>query len=75
MFFKLIKEINRLRKEINRLRKEINTLLSKIMSNNYWKVTIDKKNWRSQNFKFLGLNNLSPSYCWGAPTYKDIIEF
>ena len=45
------------------------------MSNIYWKVTIDKKNVRSQNFKFLGLKNFSPCFCWGAPTHKDIIEF
>ena len=47
MFFNLIKEINRLRKEINRL-------LSEKMSNIYLKVTIEEKNWRSQNFNFLG---------------------
>ena len=56
MFFKLIKEVKRLRweiyrllinvfnsiKEVNRLRKEINRLLSKGMSNIYSKVTIEK---------------------------------
>ena len=67
MFFNSIKEINRLRKEINRL-------LIKGMSNIYLKVTIEK-NWRSQNFDFLGLKNLSPGQFWGAPTHEDIIEF
>ena len=48
MFFNSIIEINRLRNEINRL-------LSKKMWNIYLKVTIEEKNWRSQNFDFLGL--------------------
>ena len=60
MFFTLFKEINRLiSKGINRLRKELNRLVSKGMSNTYLKVTIDK-DWRSQNFDFLSLKNLSP---------------
>ena len=50
--------------------KGINILISKGMSNTYLKVTIEK-NWRSQNFDFLSLKNLSP----GAPTHTDIIEF
>ena len=50
MFFNSVKEINRLRKEINRL-------LSKEVSNIYSKVTIEEKNWRSQNFNFQGLKN------------------
>ena len=50
---------NPIKKEINRLRKEINSLLSKGMSILYLKVTIEK-NWRSQNFDFLSLKNLSP---------------
>ena len=58
MFFNSVKEINRLRKEINRL-------LSKGMSNIYLKVTIEK-NWRSQNFDFLGLKNLSPGQFFGS---------
>ena len=58
MFFNSIKEINRLRKEINRL-------LSKGMSNIYLKVTIEK-NWRSQNFDFLSLKNLSPGQFLGS---------
>ena len=53
MFFNSIKEMDRLKKEINRL-------LSKGMSNVYSKVTIEEKNWLSQNFIFLGLKNLSP---------------
>ena len=68
MFFNFIKEINRLRKEIN-------SLLSTGMSNIYLKVTIEEKNWRSQNFNYLRLKNLSPSQFWGAPTYESIIEF
>ena len=55
--------------EINRLRKEINRLLSKGIPNFYLKVTIEEKNWRSQNFDFLGLKNVSPGQFWGAPTY------
>ena len=63
MFFTSIKEINRLlSKWINKLRKEINRVLSKGMSNIYLKVTIEK-NWRSQNFDFLSLKNLSPGQC------------
>ena len=68
MFFNSIKEINRLRKETNRL-------LSKEISNNYLKVTIEEKNWCSQNFDSLGLKNVSPYQFWGAPTHEDIIEF
>ena len=68
MFFNSIKEINRLRKEIYKL-------LSKGMSNIYLKVTIEEKNWRSQNFDFLGLKNFSPGQFWGAPTHENIIEF
>ena len=68
MFFGSIKEINRLRKEINRL-------LSKGISNVYLKVTIEEKNWCSQNFDFLGLKNLSPDQFWGAPTHEDISEY
>ena len=30
------------------------------MSNIYLKVTIEEKNWRFQNFDFLGLKNLPP---------------
>ena len=65
MFFNWVKEINRLRKEINRL-------LSTEMSIVCLKVTIEKK-WRSENFPFLGLKNLSPCHFWEAPTYKDTI--
>ena len=39
--------------------KGINRLLSKGIFNIHLKVTIDK-NWRSQNFDFLSLKNLSP---------------
>ena len=45
------------------------------MSNNLLKVTIEEKNWRSQNFNFLGLKNVSPSHFSGTPTHEDIIEF
>ena len=45
------------------------------MSNSYFKVTISEKNWRSQNFDFVGLNNLSSVQFLGAPTHVDIIEF
>ena len=38
--------------------KEINRLISKEMSNIYLNVTLEK-NWRSQNFDFLSLKNLS----------------
>ena len=65
VFFNSIKETNSLRKR----------LLSKEMSNIYLKVTNEEKNWRSQNFDFLGLKNLSPGQFWGAPTHEDIIEF
>ena len=55
--------------------KEINRLISKGMSNIYLKVTIEK-NWRSQNFDFLSLKDLSPGpQFWGAPAHGDIIEF
>ena len=50
MFFNSIKEINKFRKEINRL------LISKGMSNNYVKVTIEK--------------NVSPGQLWGAPATR-----
>ena len=46
-------------KEINRLRSEINSLLRKGMSNIHLKNVAIEKNWRSQNFDFLSLNNLS----------------
>ena len=55
-------------KEIIRLRKETNIFLRKGMSNIYLKVTIET-NWRSQNFDFLSLRNLSPGQFWGAPTH------
>ena len=45
------------------------------MSNIYLKVIIEEKNWRSQNFDFLGLRNLSQGQFWGAPTHEDTIEF
>ena len=51
--------------EINRLRKGINRLLSKSLSNIFLKVTIEK-NWRSQNFDFLSLRNLSPGQFLGS---------
>ena len=52
----------------------MNRLLSKKMSNIYFKVTVEK-NWRSQNFDFLSLKNLSPGQFWGAPIHENIIEF
>ena len=48
MFFNSINEINRLRKELNRSS-------GKGISNIYLKVTIEEKNWPSQNVNFLGL--------------------
>ena len=54
--------------------KGINRLISKGMSNIYLKVTIEK-NWRSQNFNFLSLKNLSPGQFLRAPSHADIIEF
>ena len=45
------------------------------MSNISLKVTIEEKNWRSQNSDFLGLKDLSPCQFWGAPTHADMIEF
>ena len=62
-------------KEMNRLRKKINRLLSKGISSIYLKVTIEEKNWRSQNLDFLDLKNLSTGQFWGAPALEDIIEF
>ena len=62
-------------REINMLREEINRALSKGMSNIYLKVTIEEKNWHSQNFNFLSLKNVSPDQFSGAPAYEDIIEF
>ena len=62
-------------KEMNRLRKKINRLLSKGISSIYLKVTIEEKNWRSQNLDFLYLKNLSTCQFWGAPALEDIIEF
>ena len=44
------------------------------MSNIYLKVTIEEKDWRSQNFDFLGLKNYLPCQFWRGPTHKDIIE-
>ena len=48
MFFNSINEINRLRKELNRSS-------GKGISNIYLKVTIEEKNWPSENVNFLGL--------------------
>ena len=45
------------------------------MSNIYLEVTIEKKNWHSQNFDLLGLKNLSPDQFSGAPTHEDRIKF
>ena len=44
------------------------------MSNIYLKLTIEK-NFRSQNFDFLSLKNLSPGQFWGGPTHEDITAF
>ena len=68
MIFDLVKVINRLRNGLDRL-------LSKGMWKFYLKVTIEEKNWPSQNVDFLGFKNLSPGQSWGAPTLEDIIEF
>ena len=58
MFFNSVKEINRLMKEAIRLS-------SKGIPNIYLKVTIEK-NWRSQNFDFQSLKNLSQSRFLGS---------
>ena len=58
MFFNSVKEINKLRKELNKL-------WSKGVLNIYLNVTIEK-NWRSQNFDFLSLKNLSPGQFLGS---------
>ena len=42
-------------KEINRLSKEIDKWFSKGVLHIYLKVATEEKNWRSQNFDFLGL--------------------
>ena len=55
-------------KEVNGLRKEKYKLLSKEMSNIDLNVTIEEKNWRSQNFDFPALKNLSECWFWGATT-------
>ena len=44
------------------------------MQNIYLKVTVEK-NWRSQNFGFLGFKYLPPGHFWVAPTHADITEF
>ena len=49
----------------NRLRKEINRLLSKGMPSIYLDIT-PEKNWRSQNFDFLSLKNMSPAQFLGS---------
>ena len=54
--------------------KEIYRLLSTEMSNIYLKLTIEK-NFRSQNFDFLSLKNLSSGQFWGGPTHEDITAF
>ena len=43
------------------------------MSNIYLYATIEK-NWRSQNFDFLSLKDLSLNQFLGAPAHADIIE-
>ena len=45
------------------------------MSNIYLEVTFEEKNWRSQNFDFLGVKNLSTGQFWGSPTDESIIKF
>ena len=49
--------------------KEINRLVSKGMSNIYLKITIEK-NWRSQNFDVLSLNDSSPRQFLGSPNSR-----
>ena len=46
IFFNSVKEINRLRKEIDRL-----------LSTGMLEVTMEEKNWRSQNLDFLGFKH------------------
>ena len=60
MFFSLVKEINKL------ISKGIIVLISKL--------TI-VRNWRSQNFDFLSLKNLSPDQFQGSPNNADITKF
>ena len=52
--------------------KGINRLISKAMSEIYLKVTIEKKNWRSQNFSSLYLKDLSPGQFLGS---SNVTEF
>ena len=52
----------------------MNRLLGKGMWNIYLEVT-NEKDWRSQNFDFPSLKNLSSCQFWGDPTHEDIIEF
>ena len=44
------------------------------MWNIYLKISTEKS-WRSENFDFLSLKNLSLGQSWGTPTHADIIEF
>ena len=44
------------------------------MPNIYSKITIEKQNWRSQNFNFLGLKSLSSGQFLLAPNHEDTIE-
>ena len=72
VFINSIKEINN--KWVKKRNK--NKFLScKGMSNIYLKVTMEEKNWRSQNISFLGLESLSLGQFWGAPTHEYFIEF
>ena len=53
--------------------KGINRLISKVISNIYLKVTVEK-NWCSQNFDLVSFKNLSLGQFRRAPTHVDIIE-
>ena len=52
--------------------KGINRLISKGMLNIHLKVIVDK-NWRSQNFDFLGLKNLTPKEFLGELQLTQIL--
>ena len=67
MFYNSIKHVNRFRKQINRF-------LIKKLSKFFSKVTIEK-NWRSQNFDFLNLKNLSTVQFLGSSNSCWLLNF
>ena len=58
-------------KEIDKLRKEINRFLSKEISNNCLKVTIET----FSKLRFPGFKRFVTRSVWGAATQADITEF